>query len=116
MRAVFVVVHCSSRKGAVAAEVVDIPLLVSGLTREKCSRLKKDQLFTLAEEEEAEMEEDMTRIAMASCLISVLGSEEMWTEQVKERKSDRKRKREGAYLERLARKVADMRHKPEQIF
>lgn len=44
MKAVFVVVHLGSIKGAMAADAVDVPLLVSGLIRQRFRRLKKDQL------------------------------------------------------------------------
>lgn len=60
-------------------------MLVSGLTRERFRRLKKDQLITLAEEEEVELEKDMTKPAIAACLIKVLGLEEMWSEQDREK-------------------------------
>lgn len=85
VKAVFVVVYLGSIKGAMAADAVDVPVLVSGLTKERFRRLKKDQLITLAEEEEVELEKDMTKPAIAACLIKVLGLEEMWSEQDREK-------------------------------
>lgn len=116
-------------------------MLVSGLTRERFRRLKKDQLITLAEEEEVELEKDMTKPAIAACLIKVLGLEEMWSEQDRERdialqRQERELKRwdkekerelqrldkekERAHVEKLARleveKAALMGRKAEQTF
>lgn len=116
-------------------------MLVSGLTRERFRRLKKDQLITLAEEEEVELEKDMTKPAIAACLIKVLGLEEMWSEQDREKdialqRQERELKRwdkekerelqrldkekERAHVEKLARleveKAAVMGRKAEQTF
>lgn len=116
-------------------------MLVSGLTRERFRRLKKDQLITLAEGEEVELEKDMTKPAIAACLIKVLGLEEMWSEQDREKdialqRQERELKRwdkekerelqrldkekERAHVEKLARleveKAIVMGRKAEQTF